>query len=191
MGENSIDDWFMREILPLEPKLTAFLRRNWSNAAEIADLRQEAYARVYDAARKERPALAKPFLFQTARNLIIDRLRQRAVVSIQTMADFEWLNVCEDEPSPEARVAARQELRLLQAALESLPPRCRRVVTMRKVEGRSQKDVAKAMGITEDTVEHQVLKGMRLMAQAMVAYCDHEVPRKRRSAALKRFIRSE
>jgi RNA polymerase sigma-70 factor (ECF subfamily) len=191
MVEDPADEWFMREILPLEPQLTGFLRRNWSNEAEIADLRQEAYARVYDAARRERPVLPKPFLFQTARNLIIDRLRQQAVVSIQTMADFYWLNISEDEPSPEARVAARQELRLLQAALDSLPPRCRRVVTMRKVEGRSQKEVAGAMGITEDTVEHQVLKGMRLMAQAMLAHRGPGIAGKRRHSLLKRSIRSE
>lgn len=190
MGGNPIDEWFMQEILPLEAGLTSFLRRNWSNEAEIADLRQEAYARVYDAARRERPVLAKPFLFQTARNLIIDRLRQRAVVSIQTMADFDWLNVSEDAPSPEARVAARQELRLLQAALDSLPPRCRRVVTMRKVEGCSQKEVAKAMGISEDTVEHQMAKGMRLMAQAVFGHSQAGI-RGRRRPLLKRFSGSE
>jgi RNA polymerase sigma-70 factor (ECF subfamily) len=168
MGDNEIEEWFMREILALEPMLTRFLRRNWSNEAEVADLRQETYARVYDAARRERPTCAKPFVFQTARNLIIDRVRQQAVVSIQTMADFDWLNLSEDEPSPEARVAARQELRILQAALASLPPRCRQVVTLRKVECHSQRDVAKAMGISEDTVERQVIKGMRLLAKAVL-----------------------
>ena len=167
MAERPIDQWFMREVLPLEPMLTRFLRRNWRNEAEISDLRQEVYARLYEAAQRERPALVKPFLFQVARNLIIDRLRRQSVVSLESMADFEWLNVSDDEPSSEAYVAARQELRLLQAALDELPPRCRQVVLMRKVEGLSQKEVAKRMGITIDTVENQVAKGMRLLAQAL------------------------
>jgi len=167
MAEKSIDQWFMREVLPLEPMLTRFLQRNWRNEAEIADLRQEAYVRVYEAAQRERPLLVKPFLFQIARNLMIDRLRRQSVVSLESMADFEWLNVSDDAPSSETYVAARQELRLLQAALDGLPPRCRQVVLMRKVEGLSQKEVARQMGITVETVENQVAKGVRLLAQAL------------------------
>lgn len=167
MAEQAIDQWFMREVLPLEPMLTRFLQRNWRNEADISDLRQEAYARVYEAAQRERPLLVKPFLFQIMRNLMIDRLRRQSVVSLESMADFEWLNVSDDKPSSEAYVAARQELRLLQAALDELPPRCRQVVLMRKVEGLSQKEVAKQMGITIETVENQVAKGMRLLAQAL------------------------
>jgi RNA polymerase sigma factor (sigma-70 family) len=77
------------------------------------------------------------------------------------------LNVSDDKPSSEAYVAARQELRLLQAALDDLPPRCRQVVLLRKVEGFSQKEVAKQMGITIETVENQVAKGVRLLALAL------------------------
>jgi len=167
MAERPVDDWFMREVLPLEPMLTRYLRRNWRNEAEISDLRQEAYARVYEAAQHERPQLVKPFLFQITRNLMIDRLRRQSVVSLESVADFDWLNVSDDRPSSEAYVAARQELRLLQAALDSLPPRCRQVVLMRKVEGLSQKQVASLMGITVETVENHVAKGMRLLAQAL------------------------
>jgi RNA polymerase sigma factor (sigma-70 family) len=167
MAEQPIDQWFMREVLPLEPMLTRFLQRNWRHEADIGDLRQEAYARVYEAAQRERPLLVKPFLFQITRNLMIDRLRRQSVVSLESMTDFEWLNVSDDKPSSEAYVAARQELRLLQAALDALPPRCRQVVLMRKVEGLSQKVVAKRMGIAIETVENQVAKGMRLLAQAL------------------------
>lgn len=167
MAEQPIDQWFMREVIPLEPMLTRFLQRNWRHEADIADLRQEAYARVYEAAQRERPLLVKPFLFQITRNLMIDRLRRQSVVSLESMTDFEWLNVSDNKPSSEAYVAARQELRLLQTALDALPPRCRQVVLMRKVEGLSQKEVAKRMGIAIETVENQVAKGMRLLAQAL------------------------
>ena len=80
MAIRSIDDWFMQDVLPLEPMLTRFLQRNWRNEAEIADLRQEAYARVYESARRELPLQVKPFLFQIARNLMIDRLRRQSVL---------------------------------------------------------------------------------------------------------------
>ena len=167
MAEQPIDQWFILEVLPLEHLLTGFLQRNWHNEAEISDLRQEAYTRVYEAAQKERPLQIKAFLFQVTRNLMIDHLRKKNVISLESVTDFEWMNVLDDRPSSEAYVAARQELRLLQAALDELPPRCRQVVLMRKMEGLSQKEVAKRMGITIETVENQVAKGMRLLAQAL------------------------
>lgn len=167
MGERTIDEWFIQDVLPLEPLLTRFLKRNWRNDAEIPDLRQETYMRVYDAARRELPLQIRPFLLQVARNLVIDRLRSQSVVSLETMADFDWQNVLDDKPLSEAYVSARQELRLLQTALDDLPPRCRQVVAMRKIQGLSQKEVAEQMGVTVDTVENHVAKGMRLLADAM------------------------
>ena len=38
---------------------------------------------------------------------------------------------------------------------------------LRKVEGLSQKEVAARMGVTIETVENQVAKGMRLLTQAL------------------------
>jgi RNA polymerase sigma factor (sigma-70 family) len=74
-----------------------------------------------------------------------------------------------DELTPERHASGRAELRLLQVALDALPPRCREVVEMRKVEGLSQRDVAARLGITEDTVERQVANGMRALADALLA----------------------
>jgi len=162
-----LDRWFAREILPLEPMLNRFLRRKWRDEAEISDLRQEAYIRVYDAARRNRPLQAKPFLFLTVRNLMIDKLRQKSIVSIETMADFGWSNVSDDKPSPEQNTAARQELQLLQGALDDLPERCRQIVVLRKVEGLSQREVAGRLGVTEDIVEHQLAKGLRQLARSL------------------------
>jgi len=148
--------------------LTRFLQRNRCSAAEIADLSQETYARIYETAHRERPVLVKPFLFQIARNLMIDRLRKQSVVSLESMTDIDWMNVPDDTPLPERQVAARQEIRLLQAALDDLPPRCRQIVIMLRVDGLSQKEVARQLGITIETVETQIAKGIRLLAQAIV-----------------------
>ena|SRR5260221_1975756 len=161
------DFWFVQEVLPLEAALVRYLRRNWRDDSEIADLRQEVYARVYEKALTGIPAQAKPFVFMTARNLIIDRIRRLRVVSIEAVADIETLNVTADDLTPERIALAREELRRLQAALELLPPRCREVVGLRKIEGLSQREVGMRLGIAEDTVEHHLAKGMRALADAI------------------------
>jgi RNA polymerase sigma factor (sigma-70 family) len=166
-NSQSLDDWFVSEILPLEPMLMRFLRRSWPDGAEAADFRQETYIRVYEAARRKRPQPVRPFVFFIARNLVIDRLRRKNVIPIETMADGDWLAVADGEPAPEQRVAARQELKQLQAALDALPPRCRQAIILRRVHGYSQREVAQAMGIKEETVESQLVKGMRLITDTI------------------------
>jgi RNA polymerase sigma factor (sigma-70 family) len=164
---DSLDAWFKREILAHEAALLRYLRRIWRRPEEIHDLRQEIYARVYEAARKSRPHAAKSFLFATARHLLADRTRRGRIVSIEAIGDPEALNVMVDELSPERRLTAWQELRRVTHALNSLPPKCREVVWLRKVDALSTREVAQRLGLSERTVEGQILKGMRLMTDAI------------------------
>ncbi len=159
------DDWFVREILVHERALALFLQRNWPHRDELHDLRQEAYARVYEAAARSRPTAPKAFLFATARHLMTDRLRRSRVVSIEPVGDFESSNVyLIDEVSPERWMGTRQALTRLADALDRLPDRCREVVWLRRVEELPQKGVAERLGISEKTVEKHLAKGMRLIA---------------------------
>jgi RNA polymerase sigma-70 factor (ECF subfamily) len=56
----------------------------------------------------------------------------------------------------------------VQAGLDRLPPRCREVIVLRKIEGLSQREVAARMGIGEDTVERQMVQGMRALVDFML-----------------------
>ncbi|MFK3648170.1 RNA polymerase sigma factor [Lysobacter enzymogenes] len=163
--DNDLDAWFAADILCHEAALVQYLRRAWPHPDEVHDLRQEVYVRVYEAAGKARPHQPKSFLFATARHLMTDRLRRGRVVSIEPVGDFESLNVLIDECSPERRLGARQNLRRLAQAFDRLPERCREAVWLRRVEELPQKQVAQRMGITEKTVEKQIAKGMRLLAE--------------------------
>ena len=109
--------------------------------------------------------MPKSFMFTTARHLMTDRLRRGRVVSIEAVGDLDALNVLIDEISPERRLSARQDLKRLTDAFDRLPDRCREVVWLRRVEELPQKEVAARMGISEKTVEKQVAKGARLIAE--------------------------
>jgi DNA-directed RNA polymerase specialized sigma24 family protein len=105
-----LDQWFAAEILPLEGTLVRYLSRVWPNSAEVPDLRQDIYIRVYESARRGFPHSPRAYLFKTARNLMADRVRRARIVHIDSNQDFEVLNVLIDEISPERRLAARREL---------------------------------------------------------------------------------
>lgn len=159
------DSWFVREVLVHERALVQCLLRLRVPRDELHDLRQDVYARVYEAASRARPHAPKSFLLTTARNLVADRLRRSRVVSIEPMGDFEPSNVyLVDEASPEHWLDGRQRLKRLAETLDALPDRCREVVWLRRVEELPQKDVARRLGISEKTVEKHLAKAMRLIA---------------------------
>lgn len=160
----TLDRWFTEEILVHEEPLLRYLLHCCPRREEADDLRQDVYARVYEAAGKTLPVQPKAFLFATARHLLADRARRARVVSIETMGDFEPSHVLVDDVSPERWCGGRQLLHRLADAFDGLPDRCRETVWLRRVEELSQKEVALRMGISEKTVEKHLAKGMRLLA---------------------------
>lgn len=165
--KSELDRWFAQEILPFEGALTRYLRRVCPNAADVPDLRQDIYVRVYQSAAIKQPRLPKSFLFATARNLLTDRLRRGRVVSIDYTQELDSLHVLVDELSPEQRLSARQELRRLSDALDALSDDCRNVIWLRRVEGLSQHEAAKRLGMKEGTLESHLSRGVRALARAV------------------------
>jgi len=166
MGE-SVDTWFVREVLAHEQALMRYLHRNWRDRDEVVDLRQEVYVRVYEAAARKLPDSPKSFLFATARNLLTDRVRRQRIVSITAV----------DELAPDRWLGGREALARLARALDRLPDRCREVVWLRRVEDLPQKEIARRLGISEKTVEKHIAKGSRLMADHFHGDADAATPR--------------
>lgn len=167
MTAPNVDTWFAREVLPMEAVLIQFLRNNWRDKSEISDLLQDVYVRIYEAALKQIPDSTKQFVFQTARNLLIDRARHERVVPFETLADMEALNLAADVPGPEQTVIARDELLRLRAGLDRLPARSREALILRQIEGLSRQEIAQRMNISDHTVKWHLAEGLRLLADIM------------------------
>lgn len=160
--------WFCREVLPLEFALTRFIRNNWRSDADITDIRQDIYERVLIGAGRELPTLAGPYIFTVARNVLINRSRHAKVISIELVADLGRVTQATDWLTPARHAEGRELLRQVLAGLELLPPRCREVVRLRKIEGLSTKETARRLGIGVDAVEQQTTLGMRALVDFML-----------------------
>ena len=68
-----------------------------------------------------------------------------------------------------------EELDQLRAAIERLPGQCRAVFVLRKVEGLSQAETARRLGLAQSTVEKHVARGMRMVAAALTRPNEEEV----------------
>jgi RNA polymerase sigma-70 factor (ECF subfamily) len=158
------DRWFSTEVQPHAAELLAWLRAKFPALSDPENLVQESLARVWKAHQDDPVRSPKALLFTTARNLALDELRRRQIISFEPLTEMVGSPVLEDEPNAAEVAAKNQELSILTQAIQSLPDRCRQVLTLRKIYGLSQKEIAAQLGISEHTVEAQVATGMRRCA---------------------------
>jgi RNA polymerase sigma factor (sigma-70 family) len=156
--------WFSAHVQPHEAMLRAWLRSQFGARCDVDDLVQDAYVRVLQARERSGVQSPKAFLFATARNLALMQFRHRQVERADSLEDIDGSGIFDDADVAGA-VARAQELELLTEAIQSLPPRCRQVLTLRKTYGLSQKEVAAELGISEHTVEAQSTIGLRKLGE--------------------------
>jgi RNA polymerase sigma factor (sigma-70 family) len=158
--------WFLEHVQPHEGMLRAWLRSRFPVECDIDDIVQEAYARVLQASETNTIDSPKAFLFATARNLALGRVRHQKVSGVNDgLAEIALESVLDESADVPHAVGRAQELELLTQAIQPLPARCRQVLTLRKIYGLSQKAVAAQLGIAEHTVEAQGTIGLRKLAE--------------------------
>lgn len=168
VNDAQLERWFCEEVLPLEASLTRYLRRNWRAAEQIMDIRQDIYEAALTGGRQELPTNTAGYIFTIARNILINRAKRERIVQFEQFADMEGVEQAVDMAATDRHLEARDALRRAQDGIERLPPRCREVVRLRKIEGLSTREAAARMGVGIDTIERQLVLGIRAMADAML-----------------------
>lgn len=158
--------WFVAHVQPHEAMLRAWLRSRFPAGHDFDDIVQEAFTRVLHARTTTAIESPKAFLFVTARNLALGWSRHQRVTGTEnSLAEFDLEGVLDESADVPQAVARAQELELLSHAIQSLPTRCRQIITLRKIYGLSQREVAAELGISEHTVEAQGTIGLRKLAE--------------------------
>jgi RNA polymerase sigma-70 factor (ECF subfamily) len=165
--------WVGSHILPHEADVRAWLRRAGTSPHDIDDIVQEAYCRLASLASVAHIQNGRAYFFQTVRSIALERFRRARVVRIDSVPEIDALSIVDSEPSPERIVSGRRELSRVQALIDGLPGRCRQIFTLRRIHGMPQRDVARLLGVTENVVEMQSMRGLRLILQALSGGEDH------------------
>lgn len=164
-----IDKWFAEAVLPSAPTYGAYARRLAGDAVEAEDLVQEAYAKVLGVADWRRLEQPDRFVLTVIRNLAFERMRRAKVVGIRQIGVLEMEALPDPTPDAYAVASAREELSRVIEALGRLPEQCRRVVTLRKMEGLSPGQIAVRLNLSISTVEKHLAKGLALLTKALAA----------------------
>jgi RNA polymerase sigma-70 factor (ECF subfamily) len=153
-------------VVPHEAAMRRWLR-SFSALGEpdIDDLVQETYAVL--AMRDSVEGIADPrsYAFQVAKSLFLQNVRRAKVVSISAGADLASLDIPVDAPSPFQHAAGREDLERVAEAIRAMPPQTRRAFWLRRVEGWSQREIAAATALSENTVEKHIARGIRILME--------------------------
>jgi RNA polymerase sigma-70 factor (ECF subfamily) len=164
---------FAAELQSHQRPLKSWLRSRFPWLSEVDDIAQEAILRLWRRQTRELAAplkSSKAALFAIARNAVIDLARHRAVAKTDSVAEMTGLSVLDSGADVVETVVARQELEFLTEAVRGLPDRCRQVVTLAKIYGLSEREVAGRLGISENTVRTHVVRGMERCTEYLRAH---------------------
>lgn len=151
-------------------ELVRFLSRRVACRETAADLAQEAFLRMLRLAPAAEPRDTRAYLFRTAANLAIDHGRRQRILPRADDPEAA-LSVVEDpRPTPETVLMSRQELRQLQAAVESLPPRARQVFLLARVEGLTYAEIGARLGISPKTAFSHLVNALALLRTRMAGH---------------------
>jgi len=157
-GRGQKDSGIYTAFLQNESILKRFLRRFLYKQEDIDEISQETFLRAYKATKGREIDSPKAYLFQVARSLAYSELSRKT----RKLTDY-LEDALEDQAGTtdllEDEVAAQQKVRFFFDAIAELPPQCRRVFLMRKVQGMPHKAISQSLGIGASAVEKHIAIG--------------------------------
>lgn len=151
-----VEDLYLRHHAALHRFLSRMLRCE-DMAADVA---QEAYLRLLRLAPGSARVDARAYLFQVAANAARDRLARDRTRDRVVDHGPPPEAVRSADPDAETTAAARERLAIIIKAVATLPPRCRDVFLMNRIDGLSHGEIAQRLGISRNMVEKHIIKAM-------------------------------
>ena len=147
-------------------RLQALLTRRTGCSVHAADILQDTFLQL---GRRPGEPIANPqaYIGRVAMNLATDRHRKAAYRSRQL--GMMALDPIAEVPSVERELLGRERLRQVLEAADRLPPRCREVFVLRKIDGLTQQEIASRLGISANMVQKHLRKALADIMAALAA----------------------
>lgn len=141
--------------------LLRFVAAKLGSEQEAKEVAQEAYVRLLRLNHPEAISYLRAFLYKTAANLALDRLRARS--RTPPMRSIEDTELAVFHLSPDRQVEGEQSVAILRAALAELPRRSREAFLLHKMHGLNQAEIAARMQVTQRMVRRHLSRALEYL----------------------------
>ena len=160
---------FRNDILPLKNELYRLALRITLNPAEAEDVVQETMIKVWNRRDQwDEIDSIEAFCLTICRNLSLDKMKKMTNQS-QSLSEGEH-----DTPdhsyssNPEEQVVQQDRITLVRRLISELPEKQRSVMQLRDFEGKSYKEIADIMAISEEQVKVNIFRARQAIRQRFI-----------------------
>ena len=157
---------FRNDILPLKDKLFRLALRITFDRAEAEDVVQETLIRVWNK-RDEWTQFGsiEAYCLTVARNLAIDRSEKKDAQTVELTSDMEQAS---DASSPYEKLVTKERMTLIHRLMNELPGKQRLIMQLRDIEGKSYKEIAVVLNLTEEQVKVNLFRARQKVKQQFI-----------------------
>jgi RNA polymerase sigma-70 factor (ECF subfamily) len=134
------------------------------------DVVQETFVRVWNHRSSLQPHLPLlGYLFRISRNLVLDHLKHEAVQKKLEAKIAPAMYGSADDPVDSLHASMLEE-KVAEVIRTKLPPKCREVFLLSRVEEMPNPEISRQLGISVKTVENQITRGLRILRRHLRRY---------------------
>jgi len=156
-------------------RLRQFLRKRVGNAADIPDIIQEVFLRLYYSLDQLRtPEVFEPWLYRLTVNASYDYLRKQRRRNEARMSDLSEQQVMMADAAAGGKASGeeqrlKQVKELVDSLLQSVSEQDRILLTLKEVEGLSLKELEKIYSVNENALKVRLFRARQRVLNAYQA----------------------
>ena len=157
---------FRNDVLPLKNELYRLALRITLNPAEAEDIVQETMIKVWNKREQWNDIESiEAFCLTICRNISLDKMRK---MENQNQSLEEGEHDAPDQSyasNPEEQAMQQDKLKLIRRLINALPEKQRSAMQLRDFEGKSYKEIAQIMDISEEQVKVNIFRARQTIRQ--------------------------
>lgn len=155
---------FRTDILPLKNQLYRLALRITLNTAEAEDIVQETLIKVWNRRDSwDQIDNIEAFCFTVCRNLSLDSIKRHD--NQNKTLDERGSDQMDTSNDPFRQTIVNDQMDMVRQIVDSLPEKQRSCIQLRDFEGKTYKDIALILGITEEQVKVNIFRARQAIKQ--------------------------
>ena len=156
---------FRNDVLPLKNELFRLALRITLNPAEAEDVVQETMIKVWNRRDHwDEIESIEAFCLTICRNISLDKVK-KAENQNQSLNDEHDAPDRSYASNPEEQAEQRDKILLIRRLINTLPEKQRSVMQLRDFEGKSYKEIAEILAISEEQVKVNIFRARQTIKQ--------------------------